>query len=376
MKKVIVNAIPLTNVSTGISRYLRCLYGEIEERFSHEFEIYYFDGVNAKREMPSGPENLGQWSLLADIFWKLPPRVAYWVRRAVQFRRERAFRSVANGFDLYHEAGFFPFIPPQGVRTVFTIHDMSIHRYPQHHPRERVLFVKRFLAERTALAKRVLTVSDFSKKEIIDVLGIDAQRITVTHLAPAPVFEPRSQAGLREELEQRFQLPSRYFLFVGSGDPRKNVSIIPKAIERGAVDIPLVCVGWSGWSGGESASDIISLGYLSDEDLAAVYSGATALVFPSIYEGFGLPVAEAQACGCPVVTTQKASLAEVGGNAALYVERPDDIDELARLLKRLAEEPSLCDELSRKGLEHAQQFSWAKTADLTCDAFRQALEDA
>ncbi|MGE4553608.1 MAG: glycosyltransferase family 4 protein [Desulfovibrionaceae bacterium] len=373
MRKILVNAIPLTNVSTGISRYLRCLYGEIERRARGEFEVFYFDGVQARREMPTGPENLGRWSLLADLFWRLPPHAAYLVRRVVQARRERAFRLAAQGFDLYHEAGFFPFVPPPGIRTVFTIHDMSVFRHPEYHPRERILFMRRYLAERTALAQRILTVSEFSKREIVACLGLDPARIRVTPLAPDPVFALRPEAGLRRRLEREFGLPPRYFLFVGSGDPRKNVDIVPRAIALAGGGVPLVCVGWKGWGSPPPGLEMLSLGYLSDADLADVYAGALALIFPSIYEGFGLPVVEAQACGCPVVTTREASLPEVGGDAALYLEHPRDADELAGLLRRLMDAPGLRDELSRRGVEHAGRFSWAGTAERTCEVFRQVL---
>lgn len=375
MKKLIVNAIPLANVNTGISRYLRCLYGELEKRYSQELEIHYFDGVRASRNMPEGPQNLKQWTILADLFWKLPPSIAILIRFCVQKKRERAFRKAAQGFDLYHEAGFFPFIPPRGVKTVFTIHDMSIQRYPEHHPRERVLFMEKFLLERVALVQRFLTVSQFSKKEIIDVLKLDPELITVIPLAPKNSFSPQTGESFRIRLKQKHNLPSRYFLFVGSGDPRKNIKIIPRALELANMSIPLVCVGWSGWASKEANTNIISLGYLPDKDLIDIYSGAVALVFPSLYEGFGLPVAEAQACGCPVITTHKASLDEVGGDAALYLEQPENISELARLLQKVADNSNLQQDLSRKGLEQAKQFSWAKTADLTFSIFMQAVNE-
>ncbi|WP_243543960.1 glycosyltransferase [Pseudodesulfovibrio tunisiensis] len=248
MIRLLVNAIPLTNVATGISRYLRCLYSVLEREHSCELDIWYFDGVGIRRDMPFGPENLARWAFMADVFWKLPPRVAYVVRLWVHRRRERLFQQVASGFDVYHEAGFFPFITPTGVKTVFTLHDMSISRFPEHHPRERVLFMSRFLRERTALADRILTVSEFSRNEIVSVLGASPERIDVTPLAPASVFRPVPEVEM-SRLKSRLGLPERYFLFVGSGDPRKNADTIPRALEVAGLDIPLVSVGWSGWGG-------------------------------------------------------------------------------------------------------------------------------
>ena len=294
------------------------------------------------------------------------------VRLSVQAKRQRSFQKIVPEYDIYHEAGFFPFKAcGAAVKTVFTIHDASILRHPEYHPKERVQLMNMFLRKRTKLADSIITVSEFSKKEISNFLHLSADDINVTPLAHNPdLFVPD-----REDILARLKeagLPQRFFLFVGSGDPRKNVNIIPKALELAQLDTPFVNVGWSGWD--ETKNDnILNLGYVSDDKLSLLYQGATALVYPSLYEGFGLPLVEAMACGCPIITTRKASLPEVAGTAALYLENPDDPAELAILMGSMENDGKLRSELSEKSIRQAARFSWTNTAKLTMRVFQQTL---
>ena len=283
------------------------------------------------------------------------------------------FGAALKGVDLYHEASFFPFASGK-VPVVFTIHDLSLLNHPQWHPKERVLFFKTFYHRRLAKVSRFIAVSEFTRMEMLRDLSLPDSRITVTPEAhTADIFYQRSDDAVRS-VREKFGLPESYFLFVGSGDPRKNVEIIPKALALGKNQAPLVSVGWSGWdSESHDSGRCRPLGFVDDEALAAVYSGALALVFPSVYEGFGLPILEAMACGCPVVTTTKASLPEVAGDAALYLQNPEDPAELAVLLERIETDADLRRSMRQRGLERAAAFSWEKTARLTKQAFDAAL---
>lgn len=371
--KIIVNAIPLTNIHTGISRYLACLYSGIGEIAGRQAEIWYFDGQRISRIPPEGPANQEIWTKCVDWFWQLPVPVALLLRLAIHYKRELSFIRAASGMDIYHEAGFFPFSVPQGVKTVFTIHDLSIFRLPQHHPRERVLYFRLFLRRRCRWVNRFLAVSHFTCKEMGEVLGIFDDQVTVTPLAhDRRFFYSREHLPHSRVLHGR-TLPERYFLFVGSGDPRKNMDVIPAALKMAQLDIPLVVAGWSGWSGSENTHSILHFGYLPDDELAMLYSHATAMVFPSAYEGFGLPVLEAMACGCPVITTREASIPEVAGQAALFMDSPRDIPVLADLLRQVADNPGLQDALRQRGLVQASRFSWSATADATWNTFQQVL---
>lgn len=372
-KKIIVNAIPMINVNTGIARYLRCLYTEMERLYRDKLEVFYFDGNKTSKSMPQGPESMNQWAKLVDLFWKLPPYSALLIRLALHFKRELKFYQLAHGFDLYHEAGFFPLKTPTQVKTIFTIHDLSIIRFPEYHPRERVLYTKLFFNHRCKQVSSFLAVSESTQNEMQTYLEIDPERTIVTPLAHDPlIFYPRPENQIEHILSQK-KLSRKYFLFVGSGDPRKNIDIIPRALQAADLDIPLVVAGWSGWSKEQLPSNVTPVGYMTDHELALLYSGALALVFPSTYEGFGLPLLEAMACGCPVVTTRKSSLPEVAGEAAAYVLDPSDPQELGNLLQEIALNPERRKFMREKGLSWTARFSWQQTANLTYNAFLQVV---
>jgi alpha-1,3-rhamnosyl/mannosyltransferase len=291
----------------------------------------------------------------------------------MHLRTEIRFSRLAREFDIYHEAGFFPMKAASRMSTLFTVHDMSLFRFPEHHPKERVRFARMFWEKRCLMVDRFLTVSRFTKEELQGHLPLGSQKITVTPLAHDPdLFYPRSMDHVQASMKSR-ELPARYFLTVGSGDPRKNMALIPKALQAAELQVPLVAAGWSGWSKETLPDKVIPLGYVSDPELALLYSGALALVFPSSYEGFGLPVLEAMACGCPVVTTRQASLPEVAGEAAEYVQDPSDPLELGGVLKELAEDDVKRRELRDRGLARAAGFSWKRTAELTLGAMLEEI---
>ena len=371
--KILVNAFPMTNVNTGIGRYLRCLYDALEKGYGDRLEIGYFDGKRVSPAMPSSPGNMTRWSSMAALFWRFPTYPALLIRLLFHLKQEQSFRRFVWDFDIYHEAAFFPFPAPAHVKTVFTVHDLSLLRFPEHHTRERVLYSKLFFRRRCKRVKRFLTVSFFIQQEMEAYLGINHENITVTHLGYDPAVLFRRSAMEINDCLIRHRLPERYFLFVGSGDPRKNMNIIPETLDRAGLTAPLVVAGWSGWSRLASWRNVRFLGYVGDDDLVRLYSGALGLIFPSSYEGFGLPILEAMACGCPVVTTREASMPEVAGNAALYMKDPGDTQGLATILKELSSSPVRRRQWAEMGRAQARRFSWRNTAEITFRAFEHAF---
>jgi glycosyltransferase involved in cell wall biosynthesis len=369
-----VNALPLTGVLTGIQRYVRCLYRELE--MLSRVSVGYFTGLRCLSEMPAQAD-ADLWGRRAQRLWQLPHALIAALRVVHWLNFERRLRAVSRSqpFDIYHETTSFP--PAiDGLPVVYTLYDLSLIKHREKHPRERVWFFDFFFKRRLPYAAHILAISDFMRQELIEELGLPADRVTTVPLAPEPVFYPRTRQQVKEVLK-RAGWPGEYLLFVGTLEPRKNLSLLIQALARTKSDVPLLLVGWRGWGEPDWWGELVRLGlqhrvvctgYVDEETLACLYSGAAAFVYPSWYEGFGLPVLEAMACGCPVICSNTSSLPEVAGDAAILVD-PRDAEALAHAVDELLEDGSLRQSLSDRGLLRAGEFSWDKTAAKTLDVF-------
>jgi len=284
----------------------------------------------------------------------------------------RALRRLAP--DVAHFTnGMVPLASP--VPTVVTIHDMSLTMFPRYHPLRRVMFNRPLVDLAARRADAIITVSESAKRDIRRLYGVKAERVHVVHEAAAPAFRPVVDQASRARVRQQYRLADRFILYVGTIEPRKNLpALIDAFAERrrsGDVAHQLVCVGPYGWLSGDIGARVERLamenairftGYVPFEDLPVVYSLAEFFVFPSFYEGFGLPPLEAMHCGCPVIVSDRASLPEVCGNAAVYCD-PDDPEDMARQLRLVLSSFSLRSELREAGLARARTFSWHRSAD-------------
>jgi glycosyltransferase involved in cell wall biosynthesis len=271
------------------------------------------------------------------------------------------------------------------VPTVVTIHDMSLTMFPKFHPLRRVILNRPLVDLAARRADAIITVSESAKRDIVRLYRIDPQRVHIVHEAAAPSFKPIRDLSELQRVRQRYDLPDRFILYVGTIEPRKN---LPKLIEgfarrrrQGDLCHQLVCAGPYGWLSSDIEKQIERLqiadavrftGYLPFEDLPALYNLAEMFVFPSIYEGFGLPVVEAMACGTPVITGNVPALAEVTGGAVERVERLDP-ETLGAALVSLARSRERRESLAALGLERARQFSWERAARETLGVYRQAV---
>jgi glycosyltransferase involved in cell wall biosynthesis len=283
--------------------------------------------------------------------------------------------------DLVHFANFnCPFFCPSTY--VVTIHDLIYYLYPEACPnRLGHLYAKAVLKSSAKKARLVITDSNASKKDIVANLGVPGEKVRVIHIGISeryrPVPDPR---GVLE----KYNLPSRYILYVGNHEPRKNLSGLIKAYAASgsSARLPLVIAGKKDPRRSQTYELISKLslgdrvvlsGYIPTEDLPALYTAARLFVFPSFYEGFGLPPLEAMACGTPVVCSSAASLPEIVGDAAITVD-PEDTKSLAAAMDRVLADDGLAEELVRRGLKQAKKTDPADTAKKTIDVYRQALE--
>ena len=296
---------------------------------------------------------------------RFPVRIGW-----MQLRAARALAAVRP--DVAHFTnGMIPIGSP--VSTIVTIHDMSLRLYPHCHPVRRLLLNRPLMRVAIRQAASVVTVSHSARRDLLRFHGVPPDRVAVVHEAASPAFHPIDDRAALERVRAHYGLPPRFALYVGTIEPRKNLSRLVDAFaiaRRRGIEQHLVCVGPYGWSSRDLAGRIEGLGirdavhftgYVPFEDLPAIYNLGDFFVFPSLYEGFGLPVVEAMASGIPVLTSNTSSLGEIAGDAAATVD-PTSTDALADAMFSLATNPELRRHLAQRGLQRARRFSWSQTA--------------
>ena len=315
-----IDVSPLELTVAGTARYLRNL-------------LSHLDGVTVERYVDPGASRSAK--VTRDLFWYL---------------RSLPRQAVRDGVDVLHCPGHRGPLQSR-VPVVVTLHDLAVLRHPETFNRWTRTYSRIMLPRIVAAATRVIAVSSFTASEGVELLGLDEEKVRVVPHGVEPPFLPEGQ-----------EVRGEYALAVGTVEPRKN---LPRAVEAARrAGIELRVVGPEGW--GEVG--VQSLGFVSDEVLAALYRGAQCLVYPSLYEGFGLPVLEAMACGTPVVTSNFGATAELGREAAVLVD-PYDVDAIAA---GIDEARRRRDGLRAAGFERARQFTWDETARQTLDVYREA----
>jgi glycosyltransferase involved in cell wall biosynthesis len=267
-------------------------------------------------------------------------------------------------------------------RYVATIHDMIPLILPQWVTRKHRLVVTAAYRRLVRQADRVITPSEATKADVVHHLGINPERIAVIPWGCEERFQPTGDHERFGAVQRRYRLPTRYLLFVGTLEPRKNLTALLHAYAKLRAaghdeDLKLVVAGRTGWLYREIFTavkalglqkEVIFTGFVDDEDLPHLYRGAQLFVFPSLYEGFGLPILEAMASGVPVVTSRAASMPEVAGEAAMLVD-PHDVQAIADGMRQVLYKDGLRDVLIQKGLARARHFTWESVAQKTLELY-------
>lgn len=292
---------------------------------------------------------------------------------------------IIGKLDIFHGPCYFI---PNSLRCklIVTIHDLMFFRYPEFLRPEWVVSLKKRIYASSKRADAVIAVSNFTKREITELLNIPEERIWVIYNGIASNFRPVNDKAKIEEMKSKYGVKSPYLLFVGNIEPKKNIETLIRAyVELRNSTIykySLLVVGKKAWHFPtvwhtvkqlNVEKDVIFLDIVDSDDLPYLYSGAEVFIFPSLFEGFGIPVIEAMACGTPVVASNLTSLPEIAGDAAVLVD-PLNVEEITGAIYNVLSNSELRRQLVKKGLERAKDFSWEKTARETLALYKELGE--
>ena len=348
----------------GIGRYTRELVRALAE-LDRGHDYVLFAAAGGQQPADAGwPPNFQMRSVplsdraLAILWHRL--RLPLWVEL------------VTGSVDIFHSPDFV--LPPvRRAKTLVTVHDLSFMRYPQCADANLRAYLNQVVPRSVHRADLVLADSQSTKDDLVELLGVESDRIEVVYPGVEKRFRPIEDQAHLEEVRKRYNLPPRFILGLGTLQPRKNFARLIEAFAdlRFAIcDLHLVIAGGKGWLYEEIFATVERLGleekvifpgFVADQDLPALYNLADLFVFPSLYEGFGLPPLEALACGTPVITSDASSLPEVVGEAGLIMEATD-VEALAEAMKRVLEDDALRERMIAQGLEQARKFTWEKAA--------------
>ena len=371
--KILIDAFPLTAAKSGVGYYTYHLLKALQEQFAANNDFTYFYGRKFSKKIAERQESI---DIAARATLKALIKDPY---RLTQPIKELVFRIGTKIIqpDIFHETNYIP-LPYSGPQIV-TVFDMSIKRFPETHPKQRVTFFNEYFDKRIHNANHILAISEFTKREIIEFTNISPDKITVTPLAPPENFYVPASTKIINFRKQK-KLPKNFFLYLGNIEPRKNLITLIQAFEKFSkknTDTMLVLAGGQTWLSEPIIKEIENLnltnkiflpGYVNEDELPLWYAAALAFVYPSKYEGFGLPVIESMAVGTPVVTSNISSLPEVAGEAAILLP-PDDTDAWAKAMTQLSEFPEKRAELRKLGIERSKKFSWKKCAKATFEVY-------
>jgi glycosyltransferase involved in cell wall biosynthesis len=375
---ITIDYTPAFEQTGGIGRYVRELTSALASQAVSDFDYNLFVAGAAASHLPP--------SLASHFHWK-PTRITprWFARIWHRLRAPIPIETFVGPTALYHATDFvlLPTLPR--TRTLLTVHDLSFVQVPDAASPSLKAYLDAVVPRSVQHADHILADSQATKDDLVALYGTPADKITVLLSGVEKRFKKITDHQLLLTTRSKYNLGDRpYILSLGTVQPRKNYERLVHALQHlraGGFDIHLVIVGGRGWLENPLYETIRNLqledhvhitGFADEADLPALYSGAVCFALPSLYEGFGIPVLEAMACGIPVVTSGISSLPEVAGDAALIVD-PYNIEELTYALKRLITDENLRTELIQRGLERASTFTWENAAQHLIQVYRQML---
>ena len=349
--KAIIDCEILKNQETGVEKYtkelIRHLDGKVDLKLLHNSDVSHplfskYSTICLKRK--KFPFSRSFYALF------FPPKIF--------------------GGILHAPTPVTPFWKKPKCKLIITVHDLTPLIFPQYHNWRRRIFFRLFLKHIISMSDAIIVDSQTTKKDVSTFFSTPENKINVVHLAS-------DMKPVNVQLPSKYGLRGDYLLYVGTVEPRKNLLRLFEAFNQLDQKLKLVIVGVSGWDNKAvyqtKNPNIIFTGYVPEEDLPVFYCNAKLLVYPSLYEGFGIPILEAMNCGCPVITSNISSMPEVAGDAALLVD-PYSVEEIKCAVQRLLSDAKLRKRLIDNGVRQASRFSWEKTANETIKVYEKVLE--
>ena len=374
---IAVNGLFLSLKNTGGGRYLTDLAAGLRP-FGRDIKYFLFTNNNINRNKIV----FSPFVETIDCGWMIrcrPSRILWENLILPEVIKKRKI-------DLLHAAGFT--LPGRiSCKSVITIFDMTFFTMPQLHLASKVAYFQKMIPVALKKADKIIAISKQTKNDIINTFGVEQDKIRVIYIGAGKEFRVISDKDAVEGIKQKYGLPKKYILFVGTIEPRKNIKGLIHAyavLKNKGYEHKLVIVGKRGWHYSDIFeavrrlklnSDVIFTDYVLGQDLPFIYNGASIFVYPSFYEGFGIPVLEAMSCGIPVVTSNVSSLPEITGEATLLIN-PMDIEDISISIDKILRDAHLANVLVKKGLDRASLFSIEKMIAETVQVYNEVLSSS
>lgn len=381
--RIVFDGANLSGSRTGVGYYTKNLLVEMcrqapdDQFFLHDLALRQF-AINEPFHLPleeSGFYRSLQHPLALMLFLRVVRGVYGRIRHSVHL----------NECDVFFGPNFRGAFAP-GLKTVITVHDMAHEYYPETVQDHVLKYFRTDFPSQVERSHLIIAVSETTRRDVINFLNVPEEKVKVVYNGVSSEFRPVTDVARRAEVRQRYALPEHFLLMVGSIQPRKNVTGVLSAVGRLVRKSPssplhLVLAGGSSWKSDElkkiisdnGLTDYVHFtGYVPEEDLTTLYSMSDIFLFPSLYEGFGLPVIEAMACGVPVVTSNSSCLPEIAGDAAILVD-PHNHDDIADGIERLLMDQELRNVCTERGLARAQKFSWENAGRQLLEIFHEIV---
>lgn len=362
---------------TGVSRYTEEL---VENLIKIDSKNKYLLFGTSFRQIAYLKNFLKKFSGSANVKVKIFPFPVTIFEILFNRLRLIPIEKLIGSFDILHTSDWIePKVSSKNVKKVTTIHDMVTYLFPATLPKRVLVNQKKRMALVKKESDQIITVSETTREDVVKFLEVPKEKVKVIYSASANNFKPQSEENINK-VKEKFKIKTPFILSVGTQEPRKNIPKLIDAFEKinkENQNISLVLVGKYGWGPAiDPVPNVIQTGFVTEAELASLYAACRVFVYPSLYEGFGLPILEAMACGAPTITSNNSAMAEIGKDAAILVDPRNEAQMIKAITFVLNLETDNYQKMVRASLDRARKYTWAKTAKETLQVYRELYESA